>query len=190
MSRAYRIKVKESLRQDLSASDEVCADLEILEILPCEQMAKLVADQLKARGFEEKDGKLVRTKDGVTVTVDPKEGSVTVRTDKEQKVDLEVEKEGMGDEDYGERGEKKLRGQLSEQAKKELERQAAVHKDKLQAEATAQLEKALNDVRKELNDAVNGATREALKQKAAGMGQIKEMSEDPQAGSLTIKVEV
>src|SRR5262249_14357940 len=69
MSRAYRIRVKESISQDLSASDEVCSDLEILEILPGDQMADLLEGELKGRGFEEEDGKLVRTKDGVTVTV-------------------------------------------------------------------------------------------------------------------------
>ena len=37
---------------------------------------------------------------------------------------------------------------------------------------------------------MNHVTREALKQKAAQLGQIKEMTEDPQSGSLTIKVEV
>ena len=45
-------------------------------------------------------------------------------------------------------------------------------------------------MRKELNEAVNAVTREALKRKAAQLGQIKEMTEDPEAGSLTIKVEV
>ena len=48
----------------------------------------------------------------------------------------------------------------------------------------------MEDVRKDLNDAVNSITREALKRKAAQLGQIKEMTEDPEAGSLTIKVEV
>jgi hypothetical protein len=37
---------------------------------------------------------------------------------------------------------------------------------------------------------VNRVTAEALKRKAASLGQIKEMTEDPQAGSLTIVVEV
>ena len=54
MSRAYRIRVKESVNQDLSASDEVCSDLEILEILPGDQMAELVAKELKDRGYVEK----------------------------------------------------------------------------------------------------------------------------------------
>jgi hypothetical protein len=41
-----------------------------------------------------------------------------------------------------------------------------------------------------LDQVVNRVTAEALKRKAAQMGRIKEMTEDPQAGSLTIVVEV
>ena len=189
MSRAYRIRVKESISQDLSASDEVCSDLEILEILPGDQMADLLEGELKGRGFQEEDGKLVRRKDGVTVTVDPKSGEVGVKAEKEEKVELESEKEGWGYDDVGPHA-KQMRKQLSEQAKAELERRAEKQKERLQGEATEQLEGVMEDVRKELNDAVNSVTREALKRKAAQLGQIKEMTEDPEAGSLTIKVEV
>jgi hypothetical protein len=52
------------------------------------------------------------------------------------------------------------------------------------------LEGHLSDLQKELNEAVNRVTAEALKQKAAQIGQIKEVTEDPQSGSLTIKLEV
>jgi hypothetical protein len=189
MSRAYRIRVKESISQDLSASDEVCSDLEILEILPGDQMADLLKKELADRGFEEEDGKMVRTKDGVSVSVDPKSGEVSVKSETGEKVELETEKEGWGYDDVGPRSQQ-IRKQLSEQAKAELERRAQRHQDRLQGEATERLEGAMAEVRKELNDAVNSVTREALKQKAAQLGQIKEMTEDPEAGSLTIKVEV
>jgi hypothetical protein len=190
MSRAYRIRVKESVTRDLTASDEVCADLEILEILPGDQMADLLKKELEARGFEEgEDGKMVRTRDGVTVTVDPKAGEVTVRAEKSEHVELETEKEGWGYDDVGPR-QNQVRKQLSEQAKADLERRADRQQERLQGEATERLEQVMGEVRKELSDAVNGVTREALKQKAASMGQIKEMTEDPEAGSLTIKVEV
>lgn len=189
MSRAYKIRVKESVSQDLSASDEVCSDLEILEILPDNQMAELLTKELKARGFEEKEGKLVRTQEGVTVSVDPKSGEVTVKAEKGEKIELETVKEGWGYDDVGPRSSQ-LRKQLSEQAKADLERRASKQQERLQGEATEELEASLAKVRKELNDAVNAVTREALKQKAAQLGEIKEMSEDPEAGSLTIKVEV
>jgi hypothetical protein len=189
MSRAYRIRVKESISQDLAASDEVCSDLEILEILPGDQMADLLEGELKRRGFKEKDGKLVRQQEGVSVSVDPKSGEVSVKAEKAEKVELESEKEGWGYDDVGPHS-KTIRKQLSEQAKADLERRAEKQKERLQGEATEKLEGVMDDVRKELNDAVNSVTREALKRKAAQLGQIKEMTEDPEAGSLTIKIEV
>ena len=189
MSRAYRIRVKEAIRKDLSASDEVCSDLEILEILPGDQMADLLEGELKGRGFQEKDRKLVREKDGVTVAVDAKTGEVSVRAEAQEKVELETEKEGWGYDDVGAQA-KHVRKQLSEQAKAELEKRAERQQERLQGDATEKLEGTMEDLRKELNDAVNAITREALKRKAAQLGQIKEMTEDPEAGSLTIKVEV
>ena len=189
MSRAYRIRVKEAVSKDLSASDEVCSDLEILEILPGDQMADLLAGELKKRGFEEKNGKLIRDQDGVMVAVDPKSGEVSVKAEKQEKVELETEKEGWGYDDIGPHA-RTVRKQLSDQAKADLDRRADKQQERLQGEATEKLEGVMEDVRKDLNDAVNAVTREALKRKAAQIGQIKEMSEDPEAGSLTIKVEV
>ena len=42
MSRAYRIRVQESLRRRIAAEDAVTTQLELLEVLPPEQMADLL----------------------------------------------------------------------------------------------------------------------------------------------------
>jgi FtsH ternary system domain X5 len=191
MSRAYRIRVKESLSRDLSASDEICSDLEILEILPPEQMSELLRQELKNRGFEDAgDGKVQRKGDnGVTVTVDPKTGEVSVKSETAENVELEVEREDWAYDDLGPNSSS-TRQRLQDQAKKDLERKAEQQQSKLQSQATERLEGEMDDTRTELGQAVNAVTREALKRKAASLGQIKEMTEDPQAGSLTIKVEV
>ena len=82
MSRAYRITVKESDTRHLKAGDEIATQLEILEILPPEDMATLLREELKKRGFEEQDdGTLVRKDGEVTVTVDPCSGEVSVKAD-------------------------------------------------------------------------------------------------------------
>ena len=57
MSRAYRITVKESDTRHLKAGDEICTDLEILEILPPEEMAALLSEELEARGFADEGGR-------------------------------------------------------------------------------------------------------------------------------------
>jgi hypothetical protein len=61
---------------------------------------------------------------------------------------------------------------------------------KLQKELTDKLEAQLGEVRKELDQVANKVTAEALKVKAKQMGQVKEITEDPESGSLTIVVEV
>jgi len=75
-------------------------------------------------------------------------------------------------------------------ARADLEKQAKDREAELQKQATDQLEAEVGELRKELDQAVNRATAEALKQKAKQLGQIKEMTEDPQTGSLTIVLEV
>lgn len=189
MSRAYRIRVKESISLDVDAHDEICSDLEILEILPAETMSDLLAKELSQRGYVEEDGNLTKKVGSVVVTVDPLQGTVSVRNESSEHVDLQVETSGTAYDDVGPAAEK-IREGLQKAAKEELERKKANKQEKLQREVSQQLEGALADVRKELNEAINAITREALKQKAAQMGAIKEMSEDPAAGTLTIKVEV
>jgi hypothetical protein len=189
MSRAYRITVKESLRKDLTASDEVCSDLEILEVLPADQMAELLRGELKERGFQEEGDKLIRRDGEVTVTVDPSSGEVSVKSERADSVDLEAQRDDWGYDDVGP-GEEQIRRRAAEQLRQDLERRAGQQQARLQTEATEKLEGVLDDVRKELGQAVNRITAEALKRKAASLGQIKEMTEDPESGSLTITVEV
>jgi hypothetical protein len=189
MSRAYRIRVSESLNRTLRAEDSVSTQLELLEVLPAEQMAALLREELKGRGFEECEDQLVRTDGGLTTTVDPASGTVTVRSDSEREIELQSQREGLGYDDFGP-GEKTVRKALAKQLKDELSKQAEHEQDKLQSAATKRLEGHLDDLRRELNTAVNRVTAEALKQKAAQIGQIKEMTEDAQSGSLTIKVEI
>jgi hypothetical protein len=190
MSRSYRVSVKESVRRTIRAEDRVSTCLEILEVLPPEQMAGLLRDELERRGFEKKGEVLVRREDdGVTITVDPETGSVTVAAAEAAQVSVEAEKHGRAFDDVGPnatRVKQQLRGEL----KQELDQQVDQKQEALQSKVTDKLEGRLSDLRQELDQVVNRVTAEALKRKAAQLGQIKEMTEDPQAGSLTIVVEV
>jgi hypothetical protein len=173
----------------MQAEDEICTKLELLEVLPPEQMAELLRGELKERGFAEEDGVLVRRDGEVAVTIDPACGEVILTAETERKVKIESEREGVAYDDFGP-AEKAVKKSLEKQLQSDLERRAEHEQGRLQSEATKRLEGHLADVQKELNQAVNRVTAEALKRKAAQLGAIKEMSEDPQTGSLTIKVEV
>jgi hypothetical protein len=190
MSRAYRITVKESESRSLKAGDEICTQLEILEILPPEDMATLLKEELKKRGFEEQeDGTMVRKDGELTVKIDPCSGEVTVKAETEATVSQEVKREATGFNDVGP-NEKSLREKVKEQLKQDLDKKFEQEQSKLQGKATEKLEKHLQDIQPEISGVVNQVTRDALKQKAQQMGTVKEVSEDAESGSLTIKVEV
>jgi hypothetical protein len=189
MSRAYRIRVREGLTKVVRAHDHVSTKLEVLEILPADQMGELLAEELERRDYRRQGDVLVREQDGVTVAVDPRTGTVTVQAEGSEQVELETEKEGRSYDDTGSHAGQ-VRKELREVARKELEEQAEQETARLQEKVTDRLEGQLGDVRRELDQAVNRVTAEALKRKAAQMGEIKELTEDPQSGSLTIVVEV
>ena len=189
MSRAYRIAVRESIKRVVRARDHVSTDLEILGILAKEQMAELLAQELKKQGFKQKGKNLVRSKDGVSVSVEPETGKVVVQSDLVQEVQIDGERVGRSYDDAGP-GAKKTRENLKKELREDLEKQVCDKAAQLQTEATDKLEAQLGDLRQELNQVVNRVTAEALKQKAAQLGQIKEMSEDKESGALTIVVEV
>jgi hypothetical protein len=190
MSRAYRITVKESDSRHLKAGDEIATRLEILEILPPEDMATLLKEELKRRGFEEQsDGTMLRQDGNVSVRIDPRSGEVTVKAEAQETVSQEARREATGFNDVGP-SEKSLRERLREQLKTDLDKKFEQEQSRLQSQATEQLEKHLNKIQPEISEVVNQVTRDALKQKAQQLGTVKEVSEDPESGSLTIKIEV
>ena len=190
MSRAYRITVKESSTRELKGSDEICTQLEVLEILPPEAMGELLKKELKERGFEEQaDGTLTRKEGNTTITVDPKSCEVSVKSDVEEEVSIEAKRETFGYDDVGP-NQKEVRERVKQQLQEDIEKKAEKETERLQGRATEELEKKLCDLQPELSDVVNKVTREALKQKAQQLGTVKEVAEDEESGSLTIKIEV
>ncbi len=190
MSRAYRVRVRESVRQTIRAEDHVGTTLELLEVLPREEMADLLRQELLRRGFAEDGKTLVRRDGGVTISVDPTEGSVAVRTEVSEEVELQGERQGTADSDWGQSGRQRTEESLRASLRRDLEAQAGRRGTVVQKHATDQLEGALRDLRGELDQVVNRVTAEALKRKAARLGQIKEITEDEEVGSLTIVLEV
>ncbi|MBW2531123.1 MAG: hypothetical protein JRI55_06555 [Deltaproteobacteria bacterium] len=188
MSRAYRIAAAETLRRHVKVEDGVQTGVELLPILPAERMADLLAAELAGLGFE-RDGGVARRvdEDGTEVTVDLEQGTVTARLVTE--ADLELKRKGAGavyDRAQAAKAERELRERLRD----ELERQADAQQEELRQEVTDRLERKLRDLQREIDGAVNRASAAALKEKAAQLGEIEEISEDVETGSLTIKVRV
>ncbi len=190
MSRAYRITVKESQSLQLRGSDEISTTLEVLEILPCEQTAELLQQELKARGFEEQsDGTVSRTTGKVSVVVDPRTNEVVVKAVVEESVDVSSSREIQGYDDVGPNVEE-LRREAQDRLKEELTKKADTETERLTNAAGQHLEKKLAELQPELSEVVNKVTREALKIKAKQLGTVKEVHEDEATGSLSMTIEV
>jgi FtsH ternary system domain X5 len=189
MSRAFRICIRESLRKVMRAEDRVSTQLELLPILPPEQLTELLTAELAARGFVQKGDTMQRSQKGVTVTVAPASATVTVQASARENIDLETEASGFATSRGGKAAER-AREALRNQARQSLETRSEMSQQALQADVTAALEAELVGLGQELNQVVNRVTAEALKRKAAQLGAVKQVTDDPQSGSLTIVVEV
>ncbi len=122
--------------------------------------------------------------------IEPATGTVTVRAQGEEKLNLEASREALGDEEWESADKLRLENETRKALNREMQKKADTRAADLQRRVTDTLEGALADLKKELDQTVNRVTAEALKQRAAQLGQIKEMTEDPESGSLTIVVEV
>src|SRR5258708_4715760 len=148
MSRAYRISVSESQNRVVRAGDSVSTHLELIEVLPCDQMSALLAEELEKQGFKEKDGKLVRKDKEVHITVDPDTGEVSVSSEASQKVQLATTREGRSYDESGPNA-KRVKEELKKEAAQELNRQADAKTSDLQTQVTDRLARHLGHVRAE-----------------------------------------
>jgi leucyl aminopeptidase (aminopeptidase T) len=190
MSRAYKITLNETATRTIVAADEIQSRLELLNILPPEATASLLKEELLKRGFHEAaDGVLKRVQGAVIVSVDPCEGTVSVKVSLEHTANVESNREVAVWEDVGPNGQAAA-GAAREQMKKELQSRLDRVAERRQADASAALEAALAELQPELNAIVNAVTRDALKAKAASLGTITAVTEDAAAGTLTITLEV
>ncbi len=185
MSRAYRINVSQTIRRHVQIDDGICAPLELLQVLPVDRMQALLARELKKRGFT-LEGKKARREegDGIVIEIDLEAGEIALRVEQDEEVKVTSSASAIPDRKKKDLG----RSKLKEQADKQATEKAKQIQERLRRKATERLEGKLQDLRGEIDDAINRVTAEALKERARKLGEIEEMKEDPETGSLTIKV--
>ena len=180
--------MSETVRRHVKVDDGVQTQVELLPILPAERMAALLAAELEQQGFECDEERARRVEqDGTEITVDLRQGTVTVRL--AAVADLELERQRSGSV-YDPKQTAGTEAQLREKLRQELEQQVEAQQEELREQVTQQLERKLRDIQKTIDGAVNRSSGAALKEKAAQMGEIEEISEDTETGSLTIRVRV
>jgi hypothetical protein len=165
----------------------VTSSIELLDVLPTDRMEALLRAELKERGFEEDGELLVQVQDdGVLVEIDPRARTVTIRAITDTEVELEHTKESRV---YGE-SEEKAEHALREHARAMLERQAERTSTAQKSELAARLEGRLRDLRTELDAVSHRVIASALKERAAQLGEVREIEEDEDAQSLTIRIKL
>jgi hypothetical protein len=174
MSRGYRIQLPlEVARGTVTGEDELCVALDLMPILPEQEMGALVDEELKRRGWKKnKEGELVKElENGATATLGADRKTVTVSMQTERTVT------GSG-----------TTKQEADAAVRRAQDEAAAQ---TKLDATKALTKLEPGVRGELDDVVQRVYVEALKKKAASMGQVESMEESKGAdGSLEITIKV
>ena len=194
MSRAYRVSVSGSIDKIVHVDDGACGSIELLPILPKERMSELLAAELGARGFTREGSIAKRAGDGVVIEVDLDAGTVTARAEAAVHVEIEGTRAGprRTRDSEGNRPEHRAREReaLQQELDAELVAREAKEIERARRETTDRLERALRDVKRELDQATNRATARALEEKARSMGEIEEIVEDAATGALTIKVKL
>lgn len=188
MSRIYRVELTASTRRHVHVEDGVRTQLQILDVLPREQIADLLRKALLDEGFEaDPDGDLVRIEaDGIEVRIDCKAGQVDVRLASEVDIERSETREVALDTDWGEAGKDRARDQIKAGLEAEIDTEA----ETLREQITKTLEGRLGDLRVELDKVTNRVLADALKVRARQLGEVIEVDDRIEEGAITIKVRV
>lgn len=183
MSRGYRIRISDpnwrpvtyhDVSRQVETTDAIEMDVGMLEILPEGAMTALLREELAASGWSKgQDGEMSRKFGEVAVTLAPDGRTVTVRAAASKQV--------------------KTRATSQEQANSRLDAAGKQAERDLAQEVARRLGAHEGEIRGELQAALQKVYVEALRQKAASMGQIESVHEGRGADGeleLTIKVRV
>lgn len=157
MSRAYRVQwVKASRR--VSADDAVKMDVDLLDVLPADEMRAMLRDALTEDGWQKrKDGSLTLSLDGVQVTLSSDGQTLEITHAEEKQVTATATSE--------------------KDAARQLDSIAERAEQQLSEEAAKQLAKVEPKVRERFGKSLQRAYVEALKKKAQTLGDVESVRE-------------
>jgi len=180
--RPWKLTAAPPVHKTVVAEDHVETKIDLPPFVPPEEAAALLREELRRRHFAEGEGGvMVRQRNGVRVEVGPPGG---VRISVEASEDVELPPDNPSPCSC------RMRDQLREGLSAAQQRTLGGERERLQRAVTSRLEGSLARLGCELEGIAHRVTAEALKAKARRLGEVKQITEDPQAGSLTIVVEV
>lgn len=190
MSRAYQIRVSESVTRVVHVEDGVQMTLDLLPVLPAERLSVLLRDELLRRGFAETDEAAVvaREQNGVVVTVDTATGEVRVSAQTDTTVSETSDKtESIYRADDSEPTPESIAAAHA-RVRQDLEARIDRDEARMKREVTERLERELQGITPEINEVTNRVTRTALEEKARQMGDIEQITHNEETGGMVIRV--
>jgi len=195
MSQSYVIRVSASVSETVDAADKRTKSLQLTEIVPCDEQAEILRDELRDRGWEEVEGS---------------EGQVWEKTDGQvrQRIDLEsmtheaqvelqrtLERERTitvrGDKDFEDPEERRGKEEASLQRAIAVtdEERDEVHQT-MQREIAETLDESEEARTEEVNEVIAAVYAESLKRKARRMGSVTEMRESQEGGEFELVIKL
>ena len=190
MSQCYRIRLREAIRDTVRAADRTTHRIELTDLLPQDAMRGLLRRALERRGFREDDDGLLRRRDadGVVISADLGALEVSTEVDAAEDVSLVVDAAGTGES----RGAARADAREQLEAERRRARQGIADREQaLQRRVTQVLEDGEPARLRELNQALQEVYADALKRKAAELGEVLSVEEGTDAQGryeLTITV--
>ena len=183
MSYCYTITFSETVSRTFKVSDGIDTRLEIPPILTPEATAPLLADELAARGFSQ-DGKRmsIQIDDDTRVSIDPRDATVSIRAKRKTTESLTAS--------VASRAARNNPSTLRKPLGRKLKRMVEQRHETRGRELTDDLEQQLPAIEALLDEVSQAVASRALKIRAAELGEIQAISEDPETGELVIKVKV
>lgn len=181
--RPWKLTAAPPVHKTVVAEDHVETKIDLPPFVPPEEAVALLREELRRRHFAEGEGgAMVQQRNGVRVEVGPPGGGVRISVEASEEVELPPDNPSPCS--------CRMRDKLEEGLSAAQQRPLSGERERLQRAVTSRLEGSLARLGCELEGIAHRVTAEALKAKARRLGEVKQITEDPQAGSLTIVVEV
>lgn len=186
MSRAYRVAVSASLTKTIAAADRLRATIELLPILSAARMGQLLRQELREQGYREQGEVLVGAHNNLQLQVWPEQRRIEISVARQLELSRERETEATVWDD--ERALVAAVEVTRAHLEAGLEAEFAAEQERLREALTVEIESELPALRSALDALTHRVLAAALKEKAAALGEVSELLEDRETGSLTIRV--
>ena len=193
MSQTYKVRVKQTLRDTVNVGREWRQKIDLLQLLPSDRMGGLLALELEKDGWHKaQDGKVTKKHDQFDLEFDPVTRQLKIVYEQEQDIELDIDRE-IDVYDYADdesRANREGHLKVIQEADGELKEEAQLLEKEMLKELESTQEQMLQEIDEMMHDKVEKAQIEALKEKARNLGDIQSISENIEAGEVTIRIKV